>query len=53
MARNNGLRTARVLLGLPQLAQEIGKKEIEVSRLEKGRAVPDEAVMRRIAEIFD
>ena len=52
MAENNRLRAARALIGLTQLqlAEKIGRKEIEVSRFETGRARPDLDVKRRIAE---
>lgn len=52
MAENNRLRAARVLRGLTQLqlAERIGKKEIEVSRFETGRAQPDADAKRRIAD---
>ncbi len=63
MATNNRLRAARVLLGLTQLqlAEVIGTKEIEISRIETGRARPNEEMKRRIAnalrkptfELFD
>ena len=54
MATNNRLRAARVLRGMTQLqlADKIGKKEIEVSRFETGRAEPDAEVKRRIAEVL-
>ena len=54
MMTNNRLRAARVLGGLTQLqlAEKIGKKEIEVSRFETGRAEPDAEVKRRIAEVL-
>ena len=35
-----------------QLAEKIGSKEIEVSRIETGRAQPDAQVKRRIAEVL-
>lgn len=46
------MRAARVLRGLTQLqlAERIGKKEIEVSRFETGRAQPDADAKRRIAD---
>lgn len=52
---NNRLRAARVLRGLTQLelAEKIGKKEIEVSRFETGRAEPDLQVKHRIAEVLE
>jgi transcriptional regulator with XRE-family HTH domain len=48
------LKAARVLRGLTQLqlADRIGKKEIEVSRFETGRAQPDAEVKRRIADVL-
>jgi transcriptional regulator with XRE-family HTH domain len=54
MAQNNRLRAARVLLGMTQLqlAEKIGRKEIEVSRFETGRAEPDAEAKRRIAEVL-
>ena len=54
MAENNRLRAARVLHGLTQLqlAEKIGKKEIEVSRIETGRAQPDAQVKRQIAAVL-
>lgn len=54
MAEINRLKAARVLQGLTQLqlAQKVGVKEIEVSRIETGRAQPDVQVKRRIAEVL-
>ncbi len=54
MATNNRLKAARVGMGMTQLqlADQIGKKEIEVSRYETGRATPDPETKRRIAEIL-
>jgi transcriptional regulator with XRE-family HTH domain len=54
MAENNRLKAARVLQGLTQLqlADRIGKKEIEVSRFETGRAQPDAVAKQRIAEVL-
>jgi len=54
MATNNRLKAARVGLGMTQLqlADQIGKKEIEVSRYETGRAVPDQDTKRRISAIL-
>jgi transcriptional regulator with XRE-family HTH domain len=54
MAENMRLKAARVLRGLTQLqlADRIGKKEIEVSRFETGRAQPDAEVKRRIADVL-
>ena len=54
MATNIRLRVARVEQGLTQLelADKVGKKEIEISRYETGRAHPDPDTKRRIAEIL-
>ena len=52
MATNNRLRAARGLLGLTQLqlAERVGVKEIEISRIETGRVQPDAQMKRRIAD---
>jgi transcriptional regulator with XRE-family HTH domain len=49
---NRRLAAARVLAGLTQreLARLVGSREIEISRIEKGRVRPDRDVKRRIAE---
>ena len=54
MATNIRLRMARVAMGMTQLqlAERIGKKEIEISRIETGRACPDPDTKRRIAEVL-
>lgn len=54
MATNIRLRTARVARDMTQLqlAEKIGRKEIEVSRFETGRARPDPDTKRRIAEVL-
>lgn len=54
MALNKRLRTARVLKGLTQLqlAERVGTKEIEISRIETGRAQPSEEIKRRIADVL-
>ena len=54
MKRNNRLRAARVLQGMNQcdLAERAGVKELEISRYETGRARPDRATKRRIAEVL-
>ncbi len=54
MASNYRLKAARVLRGLTQLqlAEQIGSKEINISRLETGRANPDAPMKRRIAEVL-
>lgn len=52
MTTNNRLKAARAGKGLTQfqLATMIGRKEIEVSRIETGRCSPDPETKRRIAE---
>ena len=54
MADNRRLKAARVLAGLTQLqlAERIGGKEIEISRIETGRARPNSEMKRRIAELL-
>ena len=54
MALNYRLKAARVLKGLTQfqLADKVGRKEIDISRLETGRARPDGDTKRRIAEVL-
>ncbi len=54
MATNHRLKAARVGLGMTQLqlAEQVGRKEIEISRLETGRAQPDPDTRRRIAEVL-
>ena len=54
MATNNRLRAARALKGLTQLqlAEKIGTKEIEVSRIETGRSRPDADLKRRIVDVL-
>ena len=54
MAQNNRLKAARVLRGMTQLqlAEKVGRKEIDVSRYETGRARPDPDTKRRIAEVL-
>ena len=54
MATNTRLRAARVLLDLTQrdLAERVGLKEIEISRLETGRATPTPEIKARIAEVL-
>ena len=54
MATNLRMKAARVLRGLTQmqLAEQIGLKEIEISRLETGRARPAPDLRRRIATIL-
>lgn len=52
MATNVRLKTARVAQSMTQfqLAERIGRKEIEVSRYETGRAVPDAQTKEAIAK---
>jgi transcriptional regulator with XRE-family HTH domain len=54
MTSNTRLKAARVLKGLTQfqLAEKIGTREIEISRIETGRAHPDADRKRRIAEVL-
>lgn len=54
MVQNNRLRAARVLLGLTQLqlAEKVGRKEMDISRYETGRARPDQDTKRRIANVL-
>jgi DNA-binding XRE family transcriptional regulator len=54
MAANNRLKAARVLKGLTQLqlAELVGLKEIEVSRIETGRADANADLKRRIADVL-
>ena len=54
MARNARLKAARVLQGLTQLqlAEQVGRKEIDISRYETGRSRPDLEMKRRIAEVL-
>ena len=63
MAANNRMKAARVLRGLTQmqLAEKVGTREIEISRLETGRVTPDTQIKQSIAnalqkptfELFD
>lgn len=54
MASNYRLKAARVLRGFTQfqLADKVGRKEIDISRLETGRARLDADLKRRIAEVL-
>ncbi len=51
MAINIRLRTARVAQGLTQLqlAEQIGTKEIEISRWETGRTQPSQEMRQRLS----
>lgn len=54
MAANNRLKAARVLKGITQLqlAEQVGTREIEISRIETGRVTPDVAMKQRIALVL-
>jgi len=54
MAANYRLKAARVLQGLTQLqlAERLGIKEIDMSRLETGRAQPTTQLKARIADLL-
>jgi len=54
MAVNLRLRAARVLRGMTQLqlAERVGRKEIEISRVETGRSRPDALTKQRIADVL-
>ncbi|MBA4148489.1 MAG: helix-turn-helix transcriptional regulator [Verrucomicrobia bacterium] len=54
MASNKRLKAARVLSGLTQLqlAEKVGLKEIEVSRIETGRSQVKAEMKGRIAEVL-
>lgn len=54
MATNSRLKAARVFKGMTQLAlaEKVGAKEIEISRIETGRAQPEPEMKRRIAEVL-
>jgi len=48
------IEAARVLKGLTQrqLAEKVGTREIEISRIETGRISPDVALKQRIADVL-
>jgi DNA-binding XRE family transcriptional regulator len=52
MAENRRMAAARVLKGITQrqLAELVGTREIEISRIETGRVCPGADMKRRIAE---
>ena len=54
MASNYRLKAARALRGLTQLqlADRVGTREIEISRLETGRTRASQDLKRRIAEVL-
>lgn len=52
MTVNHRMKAARVLKGLTQLqlAERVGTREIEISRVETGRIAPDARLKQRIAD---
>ena len=54
MATNNRLKAARVLKGYTQrkLAELVGTREIEISRIETGRCDPHLTVKEKIAAVL-
>lgn len=54
MATNIRLGTARVAKGVTQFqfAELVGRKEIDISRYDTGRACPSPDTKRRIAEVL-
>ncbi len=48
------MKAARVLKGLTQLqlADKVGTREIEISRIETGRVTPEAELKERIAEVL-
>ena len=54
MAENRRMAAARVLKGITQrqLAEQVGTREIEISRIETGRVCPGADMKRRIAEVL-
>ncbi len=54
MAENRRMAAARVLKGITQrqLAELVGTREIEISRIETGRVTPGAAMKQRIAEVL-
>ena len=54
MTANNRMKAARVLKGLTQmqLAELVGTREIEISRIETGRVTPDAYTKERIAIVL-
>ena len=55
MAENRRLAAARVLKGITQrkLAELVGTREIEISRIETGRITPDVKLKQRIAAVLE
>jgi DNA-binding XRE family transcriptional regulator len=54
MATNNRLKAARVLKGITQrkLAELVGTREIEISRIETGRCEPVGPMKEKIAAVL-
>ena len=54
MTVNNRLKAARVLKGFTQrqLAEQVGTREIEISRIETGRSEPDGPIKERISAVL-
>ena len=54
MASNNRMKAARVLAGLTQLplADKVGTREIEISRIETGRIQPTAELKQHIAAVL-
>ena len=54
MTENRRLAAARVLKGITQrqLAEKVGAREIEISRIETGRCTPDAEMKQRIADVL-
>ena len=55
MTINNRLKAARVLKGVTQrqLAELVGTREIEISRIETGRCEPDRQLKEKIAAVLE
>ncbi len=51
---NRRMAAARVLMGLTQreLGQRVGRREIEISRIETGRSAPGRELKERIAAVL-
>ena len=54
MAANTRMKAARVLKGITQLqlADKVGTREIEISRIETGRVQPTAELKQSIAEVL-
>ena len=54
MATNKRMKAARVLKGVTQrqLAELVGTREIEISRIETGRVTPEADMKGRIAAVL-